>query len=367
MAPEQMLGGRVDRRADVYSMGVLLWEAATGQRMWKGMSDIQVMNRVANEGGQPLSEIGAAVDPELAAIVRKALDDDPERRFATARELAAAIEPLIEGTGTGTGTTNRALGVLMRELFDDVRQQARVLIESQLQEVRTDGADPAFIPPDIVQLSPRAQGSGELPMSSSRSNVGTTNSSKPRPSLKREVVLFSVMGAAIVGMVALLAVRRDSRGDDASAASALAPSAAAGLSPADPSASGAPAAEPPEAKTVSLEITSNPPSAIVFLDGRRLPVNPYSGSLPQDGATHEVRVEATGFETRTLKLTADRDTHLVVALDAAPSPRAALPTKPAPSARSAPSASAAPAIDKNCTPPFVIDAAGIKKFKPECL
>src|SRR5690349_17441022 len=48
MAPEQARGERVDRRADVFSVGVMMWEAATGRRLWKGVPDLTVLHRLIN-------------------------------------------------------------------------------------------------------------------------------------------------------------------------------------------------------------------------------------------------------------------------------------------------------------------------------
>src|SRR4029434_2518359 len=74
MPPEQALGLDVDRRADVFSVGVMLWEAATGQRMWKGMEDVVILARLIN-GEIPTSprEVNPDVPEAIDAICRRAL------------------------------------------------------------------------------------------------------------------------------------------------------------------------------------------------------------------------------------------------------------------------------------------------------
>src|SRR6188768_690284 len=77
MPPEQIAGEDVDRRADVFAVGVMLWEALSGSKLWKGLSDATIMNRVLH--GQiplPTSSGGADIPPELVAICMRALAAD---------------------------------------------------------------------------------------------------------------------------------------------------------------------------------------------------------------------------------------------------------------------------------------------------
>src|SRR4051812_28427385 len=68
MPPEQIAGESVDRRADVFAAGVMLWEALSGSKLWKGLSDAAIMNRVlAGDIPEPRSETGP-IAPELLTI-----------------------------------------------------------------------------------------------------------------------------------------------------------------------------------------------------------------------------------------------------------------------------------------------------------
>ena len=93
MAPEQLGGTVVDRRADVYAAGVLLWEMTTGQRLFVREDGGQVLVEKLLRGAIEAPSALAPGTPRLLdAIVLNALARDRERRFATAREMALAIE-----------------------------------------------------------------------------------------------------------------------------------------------------------------------------------------------------------------------------------------------------------------------------------
>jgi eukaryotic-like serine/threonine-protein kinase len=91
MAPEQVRGWVVDRRADVFSVGVILYELTTGTRLFRG-SDVQVMTAVVETDVPPPSTRVPGYPADLEEIVLGALCRDRERRIATAAELALHLE-----------------------------------------------------------------------------------------------------------------------------------------------------------------------------------------------------------------------------------------------------------------------------------
>ncbi len=102
MAPEQARGESVDGRADVFAVGVMLWELCTGRRLFARDSDAATLAAVVSP--QPLSPPSAwneAVPPELDALALAALENDVARRTATAEELAAALASIRLRLATG--------------------------------------------------------------------------------------------------------------------------------------------------------------------------------------------------------------------------------------------------------------------------
>ncbi len=92
MAPEQLRALDVDRRADVFAAGIVHWEALTGRRLFAGGDVGMVMGRVLNGEIAPPSSLNAEVSPELDAVVMRALERDANQRFRSAREYAIAVE-----------------------------------------------------------------------------------------------------------------------------------------------------------------------------------------------------------------------------------------------------------------------------------
>jgi serine/threonine protein kinase len=97
MAPEQVRGQEIDRRADLFAMGVVLWEVLANQHLFLGPSEVATMHRVLNEPVPDLYTLAPGIPKRLAELVARALDRDPARRFATALEMAEAIEEATRG------------------------------------------------------------------------------------------------------------------------------------------------------------------------------------------------------------------------------------------------------------------------------
>jgi serine/threonine-protein kinase len=99
MAPEQHLGQRVDRRADIFALGVVLWEAAVLRRLFEADDDEAAARRVIAHDILPLSHVDPDVPRRLEAIVVRALRADPGARHASGAELASELRSFIAESG----------------------------------------------------------------------------------------------------------------------------------------------------------------------------------------------------------------------------------------------------------------------------
>jgi serine/threonine-protein kinase len=95
MSPEQLQGMPVDRRADVFACGVVLWEALTRRRLFVGEDASEVLRKILREEVPRPSEFVPELTADMDAVVLRALCKDPERRYQTAEDLAVDIENVI--------------------------------------------------------------------------------------------------------------------------------------------------------------------------------------------------------------------------------------------------------------------------------
>ena len=101
LSPEQVRGLAVDRRADIFSLGVVLHEALAGERLFRGPSDLAVLERVRSAVVGPPSARNPAVPPALDQVVLRALAREPDDRYPWAAALADALRPFSAGAGPG--------------------------------------------------------------------------------------------------------------------------------------------------------------------------------------------------------------------------------------------------------------------------
>ena len=92
ISPEQVKGGRGDGRSDIYALGVMLYEMLTGRVPFTGPNPFVIMNDRLLNNPIPPREIDPEISPQLQEIIYRAIERDPKRRYATAREFAKDLE-----------------------------------------------------------------------------------------------------------------------------------------------------------------------------------------------------------------------------------------------------------------------------------
>ncbi|MBN9684208.1 MULTISPECIES: protein kinase domain-containing protein [unclassified Corallococcus] len=147
MSPEQASGQRVDRRSDVFALGVVLHELLTGGRLFKRHSDMLTLSAVAECNVPAPSQVAPRVPVELDAIVLKALAKDPEARYQHAQELQRALEGWLASQPQPCGTPADLAG-FMRELYAD-----RLTEEARSGEVQVTDEEAGVAPPAAPRRS----------------------------------------------------------------------------------------------------------------------------------------------------------------------------------------------------------------------
>jgi eukaryotic-like serine/threonine-protein kinase len=127
MAPEQIEGASLDARADVFALGIVLYQLVCGLHPFRGENDLAtVKNILSRRPVQPPSVVNPAVDPKLEAVMLRALERDPNLRFQSSAELEYALDDLMR---TGRRPRDDELAGLMQRLLGETGQKRRHTIE----------------------------------------------------------------------------------------------------------------------------------------------------------------------------------------------------------------------------------------------
>ena len=106
MSPEQLQGCLVDHRTDIFSLGAVVYEMATGQRPFLGASSVEVSSSILRDAPKPVTELRADLPAGLQRILQRCLAKEVAERYATARELRGAVERLRKEVLSGSHIGN---------------------------------------------------------------------------------------------------------------------------------------------------------------------------------------------------------------------------------------------------------------------
>jgi serine/threonine-protein kinase len=307
-APEQALCKPIDRRTDVFAMGMVLWEICTGEPMWRNMPDAAVLFELANGRIPKARVVNSEVPAELEAICAKALSVDPAARYPTADAMRLAILGYLRKSGDAEGGS---LKEILASVFAEERTRIRAVIEAETRSVREASSRSRDVR-RVIELSLRSsERTAQTMASAGISAYGSDAPTEGPPRKSRRALVSVAVGALALAGLAAYAATRES-----------APPAAKAASTAPQPVDSAPAA------VVHLRVAAQPRSAQVSIDGTPAPSNPYEADVPRDGAFHHVTVAAPGFDTRTTDARFDHD--LTIELALVPSATAVTPPTPAP-------------------------------------
>ena len=173
MAPEQLRGERLDRRADIFSMGVMLWEAiANGGRMWADEDDITVIMSLSDGITKPPEAADPHIDPQLANVVRRALAGSVDERYRTAEQFRVELDRYLGRIGGPISA--REIGAYVQAAFEADRRK--------LDNAVRDAIDDAEAELDNAMTVLRSRESIEAAMAASGHSSDKLNALFRRPS-----------------------------------------------------------------------------------------------------------------------------------------------------------------------------------------
>lgn len=135
MSPEQAVSAPVDRRSDVFALGIVLWEMLTQQRLMTGETAASTLHRLLSAPIPHVGSVRSDVHPDLDRIVSRALDKDPDRRYRTAQEMRDALDSFI--AAQQMVVRQDEIGRLVTSMFGDLRGEVRQQIQAHMSSVAT--------------------------------------------------------------------------------------------------------------------------------------------------------------------------------------------------------------------------------------
>lgn len=205
MAPEVLMGKPIDRRADIFSVGVMIWEALARRRITRGRSDVEITGgRVSGNEGR-LADIAPETPPRLIEICEKAMALNVAERYSTALELKRALDAELDASAS----VDR-LGAICAELFAEERRQLAKTIEANLKQPAAE--EPISLPQAKVEESSQPSDAGDPTTPAVMTPGGLTPSATelsaaPAPSRRPWLFVGAAALALVVIAIAVVALR----------------------------------------------------------------------------------------------------------------------------------------------------------------
>lgn len=302
MAPEQAQNVKaIDHRADIYSLGVIMYEALSGCRPFSGESFVQLMVSVVCDEPPSLKTMRPDLPDELTSLIDRLLSKNPDDRVADCRELAALLAPFagLEPASVRaalTPTPKAAEGQpSSKSEASDPPKSTEAAPASRDDESPTVGARPQKprSDPRLEATVPAQQGaplpatvSGAPPPTLLESGATTTASPEARGSKGRGLLITAAIVVVALALVGGAAALGFFEGEEVAAA--------------DEETQERPAPTPADSNTkvelVRVQIATSPAGAKLFLDGEPI-ANPFDAELPQQAEPRRVEARLDGHTT----------------------------------------------------------------------
>ncbi|HMA91657.1 MAG TPA: serine/threonine-protein kinase [Polyangiaceae bacterium] len=361
MAPEQLEGGALDSRTDVFAAGIVIWELLSQHRLFNPDQPGESMSRIVRGRVPSIRTYRSQISAELDRVVLKALQRDPNQRHQTARDFAVALEQACAPASPSAvadwvkAVGGEVIAARAERVAAIETHSSSSMIRPLPPPPRSSGMVPVQVPP--LPIDP----DGLAGRSLSRITIPLVSAARPDPVRVRETpantlaagtspapvsrhvwtlrsTTILALGACLVLAGALLTILVPRWISMSGAASPGSSAAAPGKS-----------AAPSSPDTARAQLTPPAPSIAAVGQGQPTVAN------------------ETGAETAT-EATADASSNPAAEQKSATrKQRSARGTSTSANALPRPSTVDAPKTKPSCSPPYFVDAKGIRRLRPECL
>ncbi|MHB8873334.1 MAG: serine/threonine protein kinase [Myxococcaceae bacterium] len=294
MSPEQADGLAIDHRSDIFALGIVFWEQLTLKRLFKGENDVMTMRLVKDCNVPPPSKVNPELPPELDAVVLKALEKDPARRYVDCMQLRLAIEDYAVAKGIPSSSAH-LVGYVQSLYADRIAQDADPANLDQLSAA-TDFDTASGLAAKSRNSATSGPGQAQLAGAAlpKVAVAGTVALGKPGGKrglgLAAAAIAALLVVGAVVGVPRLLAKPVDTQ--------PLPPPEVAVKDPAPPK-----VVKPPP--PVAVRLLSEPSGAMVSLGGRDIGSTPLDWQFDPTAAPQLVVFSHDGFEPQQASLSAN--------------------------------------------------------------
>jgi serine/threonine-protein kinase len=323
MSPEQCRGEPLDRRSDIFSLGIVLYELTTQKRLFKRTNELQVMKAITEDPIPRPTREAPEYPACLEDICVRALARDPAQRYATAAEMREDLLKAMTQIGLD-GDPHEAIASKLARVFSDRMAQKRELMD----RVRRGGDLTELLVPEVDEQVdvPIVSAVEATPLSRVR---GAT--SAPPTKNRRAVFLVAFLAAVIAGagVGAYLRLHRSPSTKPVARTTpppivAIAPSDAPLRTPAVGSAGSAVEVEiedveevppaPPEQEYIVVTVETDPAGVNVKLDGEERGATPIDVKIKKSAEPMKLELLSPGFTTAAQQVVPDRDQRMYFSL-----------------------------------------------------
>lgn len=197
MSPEQAMGKTIDNRTDIFSLGILLYEAVTGKKLFTGESQFEVLKKIRTTRIRP-EGLPDSLATEMKTILSKALAYDPQERYQQASDMSVALTRFLYGTYTDFSP--RKLSAFIRKHFPPEEKELpsdtakQTLIEGMTGSVSArSGAGKPPVEKNIVHRPTKTDVLAQ--------RTGSETLARPKPPVSALLLLFGVLSLTVTGIV----------------------------------------------------------------------------------------------------------------------------------------------------------------------
>ncbi len=160
-SPEQLSGGKIDRRSDIFALGILMYVMLTGRHPFKGETDQKTMENICTRAPVPLHQLLPTVPADVEALVMRALEKEPDKRWPDCAAMQRAMDQAL--SALGVTVTDGDVAAFIQTMVGDLIEQRRTKLKASIEHADNESAVLPSADTTSVRRSSMARGGAPLP------------------------------------------------------------------------------------------------------------------------------------------------------------------------------------------------------------